>query len=200
MSNRMKNLQVRNITSNLETREEADDGKLFLEGYFVVFNKETELWPGASEEIDPLAFSNTLGNDIRALINHDTTLVLGRNKSNTLELKTDEKGLWGKIEVNKEDTDAMNIYQRVKRGDVSGNSFGFNILSEETDYREDGTVKWTIKEIDLHEVSITTFPAYEDTSIQARSNQLEQYKKRQLEIKKEKIRERITNVKAIDDK
>lgn len=190
MTKRKKDMQVRNITTNLKTRE-ADEGKLYLEGYFVVFNRETELWDGAYEEIDPLAFNNTLGNDIRALINHDTTLVLGRNKSNTLELKADSHGLWGKVEINENDTDALNIYQRVKRGDVSGNSFGFNILNEETDYREDGTVKWTIKEIDLHEVSITTFPAYEDTSIQARCNEVKQYKKRQLELSKNKLKARL---------
>lgn len=190
---RLKDMQVRNITSNLETREE-DEGKLYLEGYFVVFNRETELWQGAYEEIDPLAFNNTLGNDIRCLINHDTTLVLGRNKSNTLELKVDSHGLFGRVEINKNDTDAMNIYERVKRGDVSGNSFGFNILNEETDYREDGTVKWTIKEIDLHEVSITTFPAYEDTSIQARKKEFKQHEKRQQEVIKNKLKERLMKI------
>ena len=195
--NREKNMQVRNLTTNLETREE-EEGKLYLEGYFVVFNRETKLFEGAYEEIDPSAFNSTLGNDIRCLINHDTTLVLGRNKSNTLELKVDSHGLFGKVEINKNDTDAVNIYERVKRGDVSGNSFGFNILNEETDYRDDGTVKWTIKEIDLHEVSITTFPAYEETSIQARKKDIAQHEQRQLEIKKSQLKERLNNVKAIN--
>ena len=200
LTNRMEGLQVRNITTNLETREEEDNGKIFLEGYFVVFNRETKLWEGAYEEIDSLAFNNTMNNDIRALINHDTTLVLGRNKSNTLQLKADEKGLWGKVEINKDDTDAMNIYQRVKRGDVSGNSFGFNILDEVMEERDDGSVKWIIRDIDLHEVSITTFPAYEETTIQARCKQLDQHNKRRLDIKKEKLKERINNVKTINDK
>lgn len=196
---RNKEMQVRNITNKLETREE-EDGKLFLEGYFVVFNRETKLWEGAFEEIDPGSMNNTLGNDIRALINHDTTLVLGRNKSNTLELKVDSYGLWGRIDINKNDTDAMNIYERVKRGDVSGNSFGFNILNEETDFREDGSIKWTIKEIDLHEVSITTFPAYEETSIQARKRDVEEIKKRKLEARRNKLIERMSaNVKATND-
>lgn len=195
---RAKDMQVRNMKSNLEIREEVE-GEMFLEGYFVVFNRDTELWEGAYESIDPEAFTNTLGNDIRALINHDTTLVLGRNKSNTLELKADTHGLWGKIKINSNDTDAVNIYQRVKRGDVSGNSFGFNILREETDFREDGSVKWTIKEIDLHEVSVTTFPQYEETSIQARKKEVQQYEKRQLELKKSKLKERLNNVKAIND-
>lgn len=196
---REREMQVRNLTTNLETREEGE-GKLFLEGYFVVFNRETKLFEGAYEEIAPNAFNDTLENDIRCLINHDTTLVLGRNKSNTLELKVDSHGLFGRVEINKSDTDAVNIYERVKRGDVSGNSFGFNILNEETDYRDDGSVKWTIKEIDLHEVSITTFPAYEETSIQARKRDIAQYEQRQLEVKKSKLKERLSNVKTINDK
>ena len=93
---RGKERQIRSIVSDLKIRQE-NENEMYLEGYFAVFNRETELWPGAYEEIDPHAFDNTLGNDIRALINHDTTLVLGRNKANTLELKTDSHGLWGRI-------------------------------------------------------------------------------------------------------
>ena len=72
-------------------------------------------------------------------------LYLGEQKQETLELKTDSRGLWGKIKINPNDTDAVNLYERVKRGDVDQCSFGFNIISEGTDYREDGTIKWTIK-------------------------------------------------------
>jgi len=184
-------MQIRAVMSELNARAEPD-GEMYLEGYFAVFNRETELWPGAYEEIAPGAFDNTLGNDIRALINHDTTLVLGRNKAGTLELKTDSHGLWGRIKINPNDTDAVNAYERVKRGDVSGNSFGFNILREETDFREDGTIKWRILEIDLHEVSICTFPAYPDTNIQARKAEVEQHQKRQLELRKNKLKERLS--------
>lgn len=74
----------------------------------------------------------------------------------------------------------MNLYERVKRGDVDQCSFGFNIVREETDWRDDGTVKWTIREVDLHEVSVCTFPAYEDTGVQARHAQVEQYREKQL--------------------
>jgi HK97 family phage prohead protease len=164
---------------------------MFVEGYFAVFNRQTELWPGAFEEIAPGAFDSTLGNDIRALINHDTTLVLGRNKSGTLELKADSYGLWGRVEINPNDTDAVNVYERVKRGDVDQCSFGFNILKEETDWREDGSVKWTIQEVDLHEVSICTFPAYEETGVQARKAEVDQYRQRQLEQRKKNLKERV---------
>lgn len=189
---------IRSMKVDLNTRAE-DDNEKYIEGYFAVFNRETELWPGAYEDIDTNAFENTLGNDIRALINHDTGLVLGRNKANTLELKTDSHGLWGKIKINENDSDAVNLYERVKRGDVDQCSFGFNILNEEVDYRDDGSVKWTIKEIDLHEVSVVTFPAYEDTGVQAREKEVEQHKKRQLEVRKKELKERLDNVKTIND-
>jgi len=148
--------QTRAISSGLQTRDEPE---MVIEGYFIVFGQETELWPGAFEEIAPGAVGESLSNDIRALINHDTTLVLGRNKAGTLELREDSYGLWGRIKINPRDSDAVNLYERVKRGDVNQCSFGFNILEEITDWRDDGTVKWTITKLDLHEVSVCTFPA-----------------------------------------
>lgn len=183
--------QTRSLQTELKSRAEPDGQDLFIEGYFAVFNRQTELWPGAYEEIAPEAFDETLSNDIRALVNHDTTLVLGRNKAGTLELKTDNYGLWGRVKINPNDTDAMNIYERVKRGDVDQCSFGFNIIEEETEWRDDGTVKWRLKKIDLHEVSICTFPAYEDTGVQARKAEVEQHRQRLLEAKKKQLRERI---------
>lgn len=183
--------QTRSLQTELKTRAEPDAQDMYIEGYFAVFNRQTELWPGAYEEIAPEAFDETLSNDIRALVNHDTTLVLGRNKAGTLELKTDNYGLWGRVKINPNDTDAMNIYERVKRGDVDQCSFGFNIIEEETEWRDDGTVKWRLKKIDLHEVSICTFPAYEDTGVQARKAEVEQHRQRLLEAKKKQLRERM---------
>ena len=183
--------QTRSLQTELKTRAESDGQDMYIEGYFAVFNRQTELWPGAYEEVAPGAFDETLGNDIRALINHDTTLVLGRNKAGTLELKADSYGLWGRVKINPNDTDAVNLYERVKRGDVDQCSFGFNITSEETDWRDDGTVKWTITGIDLHEVSVCTFPAYEDTGVQARKAEVEQHRQRLLKAKKNQLKERI---------
>ncbi|MEJ8546624.1 HK97 family phage prohead protease [Brevibacillus borstelensis] len=186
--------QTRGLKTELKTRADSDGGDLTIEGYFSVFNRQTELWPGAFEEIASEAFDKTLGNDIRALINHETRLVLGRNKSGTLELKVDSHGLWGRIKINPNDTDAMNLYERVKRGDVDQCSFGFNIVREETDWREDGTVKWTIREIDLHEVSVVTFPAYEETGVAARQKQVEEHRDRLLQAKRQKLIERVKRI------
>jgi len=172
-------------------RAAETEGKKYIEGYFSVFNSIYELWPGATESIDPGAFDGALEDDIRALINHDTTLVLGRNKAGTLELKIDSKGLWGRIEINEKDQDAMNLYARVERGDVNQCSFGFDILEEDTTYNDDNTVHWTIKRVKLYEVSVVTFPAYEDTSVQARKKDYEQIKKRQIEKWKSERKERL---------
>lgn len=185
-------LQIRGVQNEFKAvRSEGDNPEMTIEGYFSVFGKETELWRDAYEEIAPGAFDNTLGNDIRALINHDTTLVLGRNKANTLELKVDSHGLWGCIRINPNDSEAVNLYERVKRGDVDQCSFGFNIVKETTDWRDDGTVKWTIEEIDLHEVSVCTFPAYEETGVQARHNEVTQHKEKIMEQRKHNVKERM---------
>lgn len=184
--------QTRTIHTNFTaTRAEQDGEDMYIEGYFAVYGKETELWPGAFEEIAPGAFDNCLGSDIRALTNHETRLVLGRNKAGTLELKSDSHGLWGRVKINPKDTDAVNTYERVKRGDVDQCSFGFNILNENTDWRDDGTVKWTMTELDLHEVSVCTFPQYEDTGVQARKADYDSMLQRRLQQRKHQVKERL---------
>lgn len=181
--------QMRSIDAQFQTREDGED--LYIEGYFAVFNSIYDIGYGMSESIAPHAFDNTISDDVRALINHDTTLVLGRTSAHTLELRQDERGLWGKIAINPNDSDAMNLYARVKRGDVTQCSFGFDIISEDTEFSENGDVHWTIREVKLYEVSCCTFPAYEETSISARTRDLEEIKKRQTEAWKESIKKRI---------
>ena len=184
-----KNRQARSLQTQFRAAE--DNGEKYIEGYFAVFGSVYELWPGASESIDPHAFDGALSDDIRALIDHETRLVLGRNKAATLELKVDERGLWGRIKLNQSDTDAMNLYARVQRSDVDQCSFGFDILDEKTEYREDGSVHWTIMKVKLYEVSAVTFPAYEDTSIAARKKDYEQIKTRQHQVWLTKTKERL---------
>lgn len=183
--------QIRSIRTDFQTREEGD--ALSIEGYFAVFGSNYEIAPDMSESIAPGAFSNTLGGDIRALVNHDTTLVLGRNTAHTLELREDEHGLWGKISINPNDGDAMNLYARVKRGDVDQCSFGFDIVDEEAEYRADGTAHWTIKEVVLYEVSCCTFPAYTETNISARTKERDEAQRRTLEAWKAKQKARLGN-------
>lgn len=190
MENRTNELRVvRSVATDFQTRE---DGELLaIEGYFAVFDSIYEVGDGMTESIQRGAFTSSLDNDVRALINHDTTLVLGRTKAGTLQLKEDDHGLWGHVDINPNDVDAMNLYNRVKRGDVDQCSFGFNIVSERADVSEQGSVHWTIEEVDLHEVSACTFPAYEETSISARAKELEDIKARSLEAWKTRMKERF---------
>lgn len=178
--------QLRTVATKFETREEGEAPH--ISGYFAVFNSNYEIAPGMSESIKPGAFSRTLSGDVRALINHDTTLVLGRTKAGTLELREDAHGLWGDVAINPKDGDAMNLYERVKRGDVDQCSFGFEIVSEETDFHEDGSIHWTITEVDLFEVSACTFPAYEATNISAREAQRDHIMARELAAWKERMK------------
>lgn len=181
--------QMRTVDAQFTTRDDSENPT--IEGYFAVFNSNYDLGMGMSESIAPHAFDDTISDDIRALINHDTTLVLGRTSAHTLELRQDEHGLWGKISINPNDTDAMNLYARVQRGDVTQCSFGFDILDEETEFRGENEVHWTINKVKLYEVSACTFPAYEETSISARQKDLEEIKKRSLEAWKETMKKRI---------
>lgn len=183
--------QLRTVSTEFTTREE--DSEPHISGYFAVFDSDYEIWPGATERIASGAFSKTLGEDIRALTNHDTTLVLGRNKAGTLELKEDSHGLWGDIRINPNDSDAMNTYERVRRGDVSQCSIGFTIRDEETEFFDNGDIRWTIKDVELFEVSVCTFPAYEETNVSARSKQKAEILAREAEVWKEKQKARLTN-------
>ena len=177
--------QMRTASTEFKTRD--DNGNLAIEGYFAVFDSVYQITSDMSESIAHGAFDNTISDDIRALINHDTTLVLGRTKAGTLQLRTDSHGLWGHIDINPNDSDAMNLYNRVQRGDVDQCSFGFDIINEETEFREDGSIHWTIKEVKLYEVSPCTFPAYEETNLAARTKERAELIKRKNEAWKEKM-------------
>lgn len=189
----MSNRELRAVATRFETRE--DGGVPHIEGYFAVFNSVYEIAPGMTESVAPGAFSKALaGGDIRALVNHDTTLVLGRTKAGTLELREDSRGLWGDITINPNDRDAMNLYERVKRGDVDQCSFGFGEpYTEETDFRDDGTVHWTLTEVSLHEVSACTFPAYQATNISARAAERDNLRARELAAWKERMKGELRN-------
>ena len=175
---------------NIETRNDSDE--LTFTGKFVAYGDTYQVWEGATESIAPGAFRNSIHQDVRALYNHNDDLVLGRTSAGTFSLEDRADGLWGVIKVNKNDSDAMNAYARVQRGDVSGCSFGFNIKSKEEERKADGTVHWTITEVDpLYECSICTFPAYQATHVTARKKGLDEIEKRKIEFRKEELRKKL---------
>ena len=193
IENRERDIRtVRTVCTEFKTREE--NGEKHITGYFAVFNSIYEIAPGMTESVAPGAFQRTLSGDVRALTNHDTTLVLGRTKVKTLTLTEDAHGLFGDIVINPNDQDAMNTWERVNRGDVDQCSFGFVPVDEETEYREDGSIHWTIKDVELYEVSVCTFPAYEETNVSARSAERDAMKTRRLDAWKAQAKAKLKGV------
>ena len=184
--------QVRTCMSDFITRKDGDTPH--ISGYFSVFNSNYEIFKGCTESFAPGAFTEELHSDVRALVDHDTRIVLGRTIADTLELREDNHGLYGDIAVNPKDSEAMNCWARVERGDVSQCSIGFNILDEEHEEREDGTHHWTIKKVRLFEVSVCTFPAYEETAISARKADIAEIEKRKADVWREETRKKLKEV------
>lgn len=174
----------------------ADTSTHKLTGYFAVFDGVYQLAKEISESISPHAFDDCLNDDIRCLWNHNANIVLGRTTNNTLKLEVDKKGLKGTVEINPKDSDALNALARVERGDVTQCSFGFEILEESCKAREDGGSHFTIEKVKLFEVSPVTFPAYADTSIKARGDDIKskiETQKRLERAKKEEEKEKLKN-------
>jgi HK97 family phage prohead protease len=159
--------RLANVT-DLQLRDDGGVRKLI--GHAAVFNSLSEDLGGFREKIQPGAFSKSLGEDIRALVNHDSSRVLGRTKAGTLFLSEDATGL--RVEILPPDTTfARDLMASIERGDVSQMSFGFQVRrgGDVWSRDEQGRRLRTLVDVALHEVSPVTFPAYPDTSIGLRS-------------------------------
>ncbi|HEM5623282.1 HK97 family phage prohead protease [Streptococcus suis] len=183
------------MATQFQTREEQESGDLILSGYFIKFDEETELWPGYFEVIKREGVEKAIKDaDIRALFNHDHSLVLGRTGNDTVRLGVDDVGLFGDIIINKDDPQAVGAYARVQRGDVIGCSFGFFPIKINTEERDDGSYLDTILELEIFEVSPCTFPAYPQTEIAARQKDFESQlraNREMLDQRKKEIKEKF---------
>jgi len=157
------------ITVELRAAFEADSRR--LEGYAVVFGSMSEDLGGFREVIEPGAFGEALGGrpDVRALFNHDPSMVLGRTTNGTLMLQQDGHGL--RMAVTMPDTSyARDVYALVERGDVSQMSFAFSVRKGgETWATEAGQRVRRLRALDLYDVSVVTYPAYQATTVAARA-------------------------------
>lgn len=154
-----------NIT-NLQTRDGQNKESHVISGYAAVFNSRTSIGNYFDEIIAPGAFSRSLSDgDIRALINHDWSNVIGRTKSGTLRLEEDSHGL--KFEVELPNTSAArDLVESMERGDIDQCSFGFWVDEgkEAWDYSVEPAIR-TLIEVELYEISVVSLPAYEDTEV-----------------------------------
>jgi HK97 family phage prohead protease len=147
----------------------AGDEKPQISGYAAVFDQATKIGDFFTEIIKPGAFTRALqeNQDVRALINHDSNLVLGRTKSKTLRLTVDAKGL--RYEIDPPNTTIANdLRESIIRGDIDQSSFAF--VATKQLWREEGDqLIREIIDVDLYDVSAVTYPAYDATSVSARS-------------------------------
>ena len=164
MTSKIETRTYRSSVAIRSVKRDQDNGIGTLTGHAAVFNEVGHGY-GFNEKILPGAFKKTIRrDDVRALWNHDHSLVLGRKESGTLSLREDKKGLAVSIALPDTQTgrDALEL---VSRGDVTGMSFGFQIVDEEWGHDADGDEVRTIKEVKLFEVSPCAFPFYEGTDI-----------------------------------
>lgn len=168
-------------------------------GYGAVFNKRSENLGGFREIIMPGAFDSCMDNDVRALFNHDSNIILGRTASNTLTLATDDTGL--SYDIVAPDTQMIKdmVLAPMSRGDISQSSFQFTVARDgENWYQDDEGI--VIREIHqcsrLFDIGPVTFPAYPDATSAKRN--LDEFLNNQNELKKaltsKRSRERLLTV------
>ena len=160
----------------LEVRaEKRADEKPVIKGQAAVFNQETVIRGWFREQIEPGAFRKVLENkpDTIGCFNHDWNVVLGRTTANTLLLKETPNGLDYEIDINPDDPEAMSVYAKVARGDVSQSSFAFQVGEEKWFYPPDESKELPLRTItefsELFDVCPATFGAYPQTSAAVRS-------------------------------
>jgi len=198
----MTNLERRVVmTSELGLRHEGD-GLPVIAGYAAVFDSLSEDLGGFRERIKVGAFTRSLreGADVRALVDHDPSKILGRNLAGTLRIKPNAKGLF--VEIDAPDTTVgRDIQKSIKRGDVNGMSFAFFTRTDEW-HMEDGEAIRELLDVDLQDVSVVTYPAYPATDVAVRSawglgipeKGLSEFRMR--EAKAEEVRQRLAAMRA----
>ena len=166
----MKDRETRSFTLDEIKIEQRADGKRLIRGHAAVFNQLSEDLGGWREQIAPGAFAEAIkGDDVRALFNHNSDLILGRNLAGTLKLAEDTRGL--AIELDPPDTQAgRDLIVSMERGDVTQMSFGFSVRPNGQNWgkRDDGQVVRTLTRLRLFDVSPVVFPAYPQTDVAVR--------------------------------
>jgi HK97 family phage prohead protease len=170
----IENAERRFVVSELESKHEVrsidneEEDEYIITGYAAKYNSETDLGY-IREVIMPNAFDEVLQDDVRALLNHDESSILGRTKSGTLRIWADGIGLGYEVKLDKRNTDHMNTYYSIQRGDISQSSFAFIVKEQSWEKGEQTNLRKIMKVERLFDVSPVTYPAYNDTSVASRS-------------------------------
>ncbi len=181
-----RNMEYRTATMNIaELRLDslsANDISPAITGYAAVFNTLSEDLGGFREQIAPGAFKRALDldQDVRALVDHDPSRIIGRSTSGTLEMVEDDHGL--RVKIDPADTSAgRDIMESISRGDVSGMSFGFVVRDDQWDMIDGENIR-TVSDMDLFDVSVVTYPAYTGSSVEVALRSLDDHKRAIAEV------------------
>lgn len=153
---------------------EADDGAPKFRGHAAVFNRRAWIGPkrfGFWEQVAPKAFERSIGEaDVRFLYNHDPDALLATTASKTLRLSEDGRGLFTDADLDPDDVDAQRVIPKLRSKKLRHMSFAFETVRDAWEVLEDGTELRTLQELKLYDVSVVTFPAYDDTDAALRSH------------------------------
>lgn len=181
--------ELRSFDFEIRAAKDEQHGT-FIEGVPIVFDKKCDMGYFA-EYISRDALSKTDMKDVRFLVNHNIEMTpLARSRNNnansTMQMEVKEDGMHIRVNLDTENnTDAKNLYSAIQRGDVSGMSFMFIVRGDKWENLDSDYPKRTITDIEkIFEVSAVTFPAYEDTSIKARSVSALESARQELESKR----------------
>ena len=169
---KVEGAEVRSKSEVVEKRSYNGEARALegrtVEGYASVFNSMSEDLGGFREIILPGAFKNALGDDVRALYNHDSNYLLARTTSGTLELKEDDKGLYYRFEMPNTSygNDLLELY---RRGDLTQSSFGFTVDKDSWRMEEGQHIRYIESVSSLFDVSPVVYPAYTAASSGLRS-------------------------------
>lgn len=165
----MLDLELRHIPRPVEFRA-TDTGLGVLTGYAAVFNRYSQNLGGFVEQVDPGAFTKSLGDSVPvvARFNHEDNLLLGTTEGGTLALEIDGTGL--RYDIQLPDTTAgRDVKALAERGDLRYSSFAFRTLTDDWGFTPEGFPLRTLLGVQLVDVAPVTNPAYRDTSTGLRS-------------------------------
>nr|WGD84471.1 HK97 family phage prohead protease [Bacillus subtilis] len=185
-----KEVEIRTSQEGTLKAHSDDDGPKVISGYALKFGTRSHNLGGFIEMIDKRALDQTDMSDVRALIDHDPSKILGRTSAGTLKLEVDDIGL--RFDVTLPNTQyASDLYENLRVGNISNCSFGFMLGKDGDSFTRDyktGLPLRSLRNISkLTDVSVVTYPAYEDTDVTIAKRNLQQYEERNRNPEKEKL-------------
>ncbi|CAF1719602.1 hypothetical protein SAMN02744787_1223 [Bacillus subtilis] len=185
-----KGVEIRTSQEGALKAHSDDDGPKVISGYALKFGTRSHNLGGFIEMIDKRALDQTDMSDVRALIDHDPSKILGRTSAGTLKLEVDDIGL--RFDVTLPNTQyASDLYENLRVGNISNCSFGFMLGKDGDSFTRDQETGLPLRSLrnisKLTDVSVVTYPAYEDTDVTIAKRNLQQYEERKRNPEKEKL-------------